>query len=61
VGNGFKTSSETMRHSTIAMTADFYTHIDPENPPPAAERLDMSVALHDSIGQTLENHRVVPS
>ena len=39
-GNGFKTISENMRHSTIAITADLYTHIDPETHRQAAERLD---------------------
>jgi hypothetical protein len=29
-----------MRHSTIAITADLYTHIDPETHRQAAERLD---------------------
>lgn len=39
-GTDLKTISENMRHSTIAITADLYTHIDPETHRQAAERLD---------------------
>jgi integrase len=39
-GTDLKTISENMRHSTIAITADLYTHIDPEIHKQAAERLD---------------------
>ena len=39
-GTDLKTISENMRHSTIAITADLYTHIDPETHRQAADRLD---------------------
>jgi hypothetical protein len=39
-GTDLKTIFENMRHSTIAITADLYTHIDPETHRQAAEMLD---------------------
>ena len=39
-GTDLKTISENIRHSTIAITADLYTHIDPETHRQAAERQD---------------------
>jgi integrase len=39
-GTDLMTISENMRHSTIAITADLYTHIDPETHKQAVERLD---------------------
>ena len=43
-GTDLKTISENMRHSTIAITADLYTHIDPEIHRRAAERLNTYLA-----------------
>ncbi|MDP9234078.1 MAG: site-specific integrase [Actinomycetota bacterium] len=39
-GTDLKTISENMRHSTIAITADLYTHVDSETHKSAADRLD---------------------
>jgi integrase len=61
-GTDLKTISENMRHSTIAITADLYTHIDPGDSQTGRRETEcVYVPLHDQVGHQMERQFSIPT